>query len=165
VIKTANNQAHAALDQFLVDQRIRYSTEFKGDRCPLNCNGTHNHGDRYSITFSRYEVVPAIHNQSANGETIYHTRSHTITTFSVSYWNSPSESKDNITPRIYDVLNSMTKNDPGNFEKFCILNGYNFQSLLAMKAYKIVKKEWLQVMHFFSEDEILVLRSFFNERG
>lgn len=57
-------------------------------------------------------------------------------------------------PTAYHVLTCLTKSDPGTFEDFCSVFGYDTDSRRAEKTYKSVVQEWAKVSEFFTEDEI-----------
>jgi hypothetical protein len=41
-------------NKFMGDHGIKFHSKFMGDKCPIWCDGKHIHGDRYLVTFSRY---------------------------------------------------------------------------------------------------------------
>lgn len=57
-------------------------------------------------------------------------------------------------PTAYDVLASLTNNDPGTFEDFCSNYGYDTDSRKAEKTYKAVLDEWKNVQALFNDEEI-----------
>ena len=61
-------------------------------------------------------------------------------------------------PSAYEVLTAITKNDPGTFKDFCGDFGYDTDSRLAEKQYKLVCEEWKNVQRMFTDDEIEKLR-------
>lgn len=67
------------------------------------------------------------------------------------------ESSDKIPPSAYDVLAGITKYDPGTFENFCSVYGYDVDSRKAYKTYKSVMREWKNVEKLFTQDEIELL--------
>jgi hypothetical protein len=54
-------------------------------------------------------------------------------------------------PTPYDVLASITKNDPESFENFCSEYGYDTDSRKALKAFHAVEKEWENVDRLFND--------------
>jgi hypothetical protein len=54
-------------------------------------------------------------------------------------------------PSAYDVLASLTKYAPREFEEFCLDFGYVQEDKLAKRMYKAVKKEWEEMEAFFGE--------------
>lgn len=58
------------------------------------------------------------------------------------------------TPRPYDVLTCITKNDPGSFEEFCSDFGYDTDSRRAEQVYFAVQKEWSKARRFFTSEEL-----------
>ena len=61
-------------------------------------------------------------------------------------------------PTAYDILTSLTKNDPGTFENFCGDFGYDTDSRSAEKVYRAVCDEWLNVSRLFNDSEIELLQ-------
>lgn len=57
-------------------------------------------------------------------------------------------------PTAYDVLACLTKYDPVDFETFCSNYGYDTDSRKAKKTFKAVEKEYVQVVKFFTSEEI-----------
>jgi hypothetical protein len=57
-------------------------------------------------------------------------------------------------PSAYDVLVSITKNDPGTLEQFCGDFGYDVDSRKAEKTYNAVCEEFKQVQILFNDKEI-----------
>lgn len=57
-------------------------------------------------------------------------------------------------PTAYDVLACLTKYDVGTFEDFCSEYGYDTDSRSALKTYKAVCKEWLNVQKLWNDKEI-----------
>ena len=58
-------------------------------------------------------------------------------------------------PDEYDIITSITKDNPGSFENFCSEFGYGTDSRNAEKIYKAVKAEWENVLRVFGEGECL----------
>lgn len=54
-------------------------------------------------------------------------------------------------PSMYDVLASITKYDPEDFENFCSEFGYSDDSISALKIYKSVVKEYKAVERLFGD--------------
>lgn len=63
-----------------------------------------------------------------------------------------------VAPNSYSVLACLTKYDPGTFENFCHEFGYDTDSRKALKTYKAVQNEWLNIERLFTESEIELLR-------
>lgn len=59
-----------------------------------------------------------------------------------------------IEPTAYSVLACITKYDPIDFENFCSEYGYDTDSMSAKRTFEAVDKEYVQVIKFFSEQEI-----------
>lgn len=58
----------------------------------------------------------------------------------------------------YDILASLTKDNPGMFSDFCDEYGYEEDSRKAFTTYEAVCEEWKKVSSFFSAAEIEELR-------
>ncbi len=58
------------------------------------------------------------------------------------------------TPTAYNMLTSITKNDPGSFSDFCGDFGYDEDSRKAERTYRAVLRDWRKVEAFFTADEI-----------
>ncbi len=75
---------------------------------------------------------------------------------------TPSCSTDKIyypeAPSNYDILTCLTKYDPGNFEDFCSIFGYDTDSKTAEEIYEAVKQEWKNVQTIWTDEEIEELR-------
>lgn len=127
------------VEDFLAEHGIKFNAAFKGDKCPLWCDGGHIHGDRYLITFSR-----------RLGDRMKR--------FSLSFWNSLKDMEEGNKPHPYDVLAAIQKYDPGTLEDFCSGFGYDADSIKANKTYKAVCLEWDKVAGFFSLDELSELQ-------
>ena len=67
------------------------------------------------------------------------------------FGQSIHNSDGNTPPTPYDVLASITKNDPESFENFCSEYGYDTDSRKALKVYHAVAKEWENVKRLFSD--------------
>lgn len=74
------------------------------------------------------------------------------------FGQSIANSKKGMHPTAYDVLTSVTKNDPGTFDNFCGDFGYDTDSRNAEKTWKAVKKEWKGISHIFTEEQIDALQ-------
>lgn len=61
-------------------------------------------------------------------------------------------------PTAYDVLSTITKNNPGTFDDFCSEYGYDTDSRTAERVYNAVREEWLNVKALFTDDEIATLQ-------
>jgi hypothetical protein len=61
-------------------------------------------------------------------------------------------------PTEYDLLSCLTKYNPGIFEDYCKEYGYDPDSRRAEKDYNSVVKEWLKVSHFFSYEELEIIK-------
>ena len=118
-------------NDFLTKHNIKFSARFKGDKCPLFCDGTCKHGERYLITFKRPSK-----------------------SFSLSFWNSVNDMQEGKKPTAYDVLACIQKNDVGTFEDFCGDFGYSEDSIKASKTYKAVLVEWQKASKFFTPEEL-----------
>lgn len=60
------------------------------------------------------------------------------------------EARDTV-PSYYDVLASLTKSDPYDFDNFCDEYGYNRDSRSAYKTYQAVQKEYNAVERLFGD--------------
>ena len=60
-------------------------------------------------------------------------------------------------PTAYDVLASLTNNNPGTFEDFCNEYGYSTDSILAKKTYEAVVHEYTQLCTLFSDKEMALM--------
>ena len=56
---------------------------------------------------------------------------------------------------MYDILATLTKYDPIDFNNFCLDFGYNTDSIKALKTYKAVVKEYKAVVRLFGDGDIL----------
>lgn len=59
-----------------------------------------------------------------------------------------------IDPTAYDLLACLTKNDPGTFKDFCNEYGYDTDSISASRTYHKVRRDWVKVQDFFTEEEM-----------
>lgn len=57
-------------------------------------------------------------------------------------------------PTAYDVLACMTKYDPGTFEDFCAVFGYDEDSRTAERIYFAVQKEYSQLSRLFTVEQM-----------
>lgn len=57
-------------------------------------------------------------------------------------------------PRAYDVLSSLTKSNPEDFDTFCAEYGYDTDSIKALNTYNAVVKEWKDVEYLWSPEDI-----------
>jgi len=57
-------------------------------------------------------------------------------------------------PSAYSVLACLTKYDPGSFEDFCNVFGYDNDSKTADRVYAAVKEEWLNVCRIWNDQEV-----------
>ncbi len=62
----------------------------------------------------------------------------------------------------YDVLSSLTKFNPGDFEQFCGDFGYNADSRNAEAVWRAVTAEWKRVKGFFTAAELAQLQEIEN---
>lgn len=132
-IQTAGKSTYEIeAEEFLNKYGVTFKAVFKGDKCPLWCDGNCNHGDRYVVTFRRKDSK----------------------SLSMSFWNSMNDSENGKAPSVYDVLAAMEKYDPEDFEDWCSNLGYESNSRKAEKTYKLVVKEYEKVSAFFTEEEL-----------
>lgn len=61
-------------------------------------------------------------------------------------------------PSAYDILTTITKNDPGTFENFCSDYGYSVDSRTAEKTYRAVMDEWQHISMLYNDVEIAQLQ-------
>lgn len=127
------NEYEKQANDFLARHNIKFHAKFMGDKCPLWCDGKHIHGDRYLVTFTRYNPYKRI---------------------TLSFWNSLNDKQNGISPNAYDVLASIEKYDIGTFEDFCNEFGYDTDSRKAEKIYKAVKEQYTQLLTLFNDDEM-----------
>ena len=81
------------------------------------------------------------------------TRGELIYKFKFGQSINKSDGKTKPTP--YDVLASLTKNNPGDFKEFCDSFGYEIEdSRKAEKIYKAVVEEWKNIEILFNDEEI-----------
>lgn len=125
-------------EKFLRDNHITFKAEYLDAKCPLWCDGM-----KYRVTFRRKTIPSGTMKEISNRASL-----------SLFFWNSQNDAANGKEPRAYDVLASITKNDPGSFENFCSEFGYDTDSRKAEKTYKAVVKEWKKVEAFFTEKEI-----------
>lgn len=62
--------------------------------------------------------------------------------------------KKAVVPSVYDVLDCLTKCDPGTFEDFCSGYGYDEDSRTAERIYFAVQKEYAQLARIFTPEEM-----------
>ncbi len=118
-------------EDFLNKHGIKFSAKFKGDKCPLWCDGKHRHGERHLITFTR------------PGKR-----------FPLSFWNSYNDAATGKLPTPYDVLSVIEKYEVGTFEDWASELGYDTDSRKAEKTYKAVYAQWLKIEKFFTPEEL-----------
>jgi len=68
--------------------------------------------------------------------------------------NSRWRRKKRISPTAYDILSALTKTNPGTFEDFCSVFGYDTDSRKAKKTYNAVMKEYLNLAKLFNDQEL-----------
>lgn len=74
--------------------------------------------------------------------------------FTVRFGQSINGTQKGDIPTAYDMLTSITKSDPYTFEDFCSEYGYDEDSRQAEKTYKAVKREWVKVSRFFTDEQL-----------
>jgi hypothetical protein len=117
---------------FLTENKITFkAVRTNSNPCPLWCDGKHIHGDQYRVTLR------------GKGRSL-----------SFMFWNSLADMQAGRTPKAYDVLAVLEKNDPGDFAEFCGNMGFDTDSRKAGKTYKLVLKQWEKVKAFFSDEEL-----------
>ena len=127
-----NNEYHAQADIFMKAHGIAIKFFPLERGCPQwNVPCDHRHGHHYRVIFRKGQK-----------------------SFRIDYWNSLHDSGLGIEPHAYDVLASITKDDPGSFEDFCPNFGYDTDSRRAERTYRSVVKEWNKVKRFFTPAEL-----------
>lgn len=71
--------------------------------------------------------------------------------WSFNFWDSIHNKENKKTPTAYDILATITKYDPGDFENFCAEYGYDTDSRTAEKTFLAVNKEWHAVNNMFGD--------------
>jgi hypothetical protein len=138
--------------------------------------GTHIHGKHYRCTFSAKErghFAVDFWNSYADSEENFfafgndNSLGNWVTGRDNCYWDKyringkyPGRPriKQPIKPTAYDVLASITKDDPGTFEQFCGDFGYDEDSRRAEDVYRAVVEEWKRVRRFFTDAELTEVR-------
>jgi hypothetical protein len=62
-----------------------------------------------------------------------------------------------VPPTAYDVLATITKYNPYDFDNFCSEYGYDIDSRKAYKTYKAVMREWKNIEKLFTPEEMEML--------
>lgn len=147
-----DNEYERAARDFLDRHGIRMTMDLGDGECSLWCDGgerieastggrlssqVHNHGDHYRVTMKKRGSV----------------------SWTFDFWGSIHDQRHGFTPTEYDVLTSITKDDPGTFEVFCSDMGYSEDSRKAEGMHKAVTKEWKKVRRFFTDAELEELRT------
>lgn len=127
-------QARAFLGRF----GLKLSATFKGDRCPPWCDGGCVHGDRYRIRIS---------GQNGKGS------------ISFDFWNSLNDVQEGRRPRAYEVLACISSEAycPDTFEDYCAEYGYDEDSRMAEKSFKLLDKFARRLRAFFTTEELEAL--------
>lgn len=162
---------------------LEFRTVLVGDDCPSFCEDakaerdmdqvnvfprrTHIHGKHYRCTFSgrgRGHLGIDFWNSYADEEwnfLIAHHNDRLQLPFQVYKQRGLAKSYDRmiigqkkITPKPYDVLTCIQKNDPGTFHDFCGDFDYDEDSRQAFDAYNAVVYEWQKVRKFFTDAEL-----------
>lgn len=113
---------------------------------------------RHNITWSTRFVEHGLHfGSDAENRDIFNVRfsrgkKRLVLRFGQSIANS--DGRGSIPPTPYDVLASITKYPPGDFENFCADYGYDNDSISALNTYKLVSREWDKVSAFFTSSEL-----------
>lgn len=64
-------------------------------------------------------------------------------------------------PTYYEILASLEKYDPEDFDNFCAMTGYSNDSIKALKVYEAVKEMYTKLLTLFSDDEMDKLREIY----
>jgi len=160
--------------EFMERNGIEFRAVLIGNDCPLFCEDA-----RKQIDMDKVDVFPRrthIHGKHYRCTLSAKGRGH----FAVDFWNSYADEEHNAKKRgefgnpghwdwqvtakarkeprrvvsAYDVLASITKNDPGSFEDFCGDYRYDEDSRRAEDVYRAVVKEWKHVRRFFTDSEL-----------
>lgn len=120
---------------FLEKHGLTFRAVHKGDKCPIFCDGSCNHGDRHIVTIRR----------KRDGQRV-----------SFDFWNSISDVESGSELRAYSVLACISGDVhcPETFEEFCREFGYSEDSRQAEKTFKACSKFSSKLRSFFSESEI-----------
>jgi len=112
---------------------------FKGDKCPIWCDGGHCHGDRYRVTIKR------------NGSS-----------YSFDFWNSRRDLDLGNTPGSYDILSCLEFYTEPDLEEFVREFGYEIDSVASFKKVEKIHKACLKMStaleRLFNEEEIRKLQ-------
>lgn len=161
---------------FLAAHGLTFSVHFVGNDCPMGCadaiaerdmnkldtfpRRTHIHGKHYRCTIKRADGIEIGFDfwNSYQDESInWAIRNR----FNYQYAEHYKMEKAALrvgrkiqVPTAYDLLASITKNDPGTFNNFCSDFGYDTDSRRAEETYKAVVKEWDKVNAFFTAEQI-----------
>jgi hypothetical protein len=77
--------------------------------------------------------------------------------YSTRFGASINMTNEGTEPEAYDLLTCITKSDPGTFGDFCDEYGYSNDSISASKTYRAVRRDWMKVRRFFTDQQITEL--------
>lgn len=176
------NEYTKQADEFLTAHGMEFRAVLIGDDCPMFCTDaekgidmdkvnqfprkTHIHGKHYRCTISakgRRHFSIDFWNSYADEEHNYYT---TPGKGRIAIWETQGlpaslaelekkyRGKKPIKVTAYDVLATITKHDPGDFENFCSELDYDTDSRKAENVWRAVVKEWEKVSKFFTPEEL-----------
>jgi hypothetical protein len=79
-------------------------------------------------------------------------KSYTIPKFYMSI--ADTEENPQKAPSLYDILATVQKSDPVDFENFCAEFGYDEDSRTAERVFKAVQQEWQGISQLFTPEEL-----------
>ena len=112
------------------------------------------HGIRFKFTYIEFGTYFGGDDEKRNIYRLALIRKDSPVRYSTRFGASIYMTQKRIDPTPYDLLACLTKNDPGSFEDFCSEYGYDTDSRSAMRTYNKVKRDWVKVENFFSQDEL-----------
>jgi hypothetical protein len=112
------------------------------------------HGIKFKFTYIDFATYFEGDREQRNIYRLALTRKDSRIRYSTRFGASIHMTQNRIDPTSYDLLTCITKNDPGSFEDFCSEYGYDTDSRSAMRTYHKVKRDWMKVEKFFSQDEL-----------
>lgn len=169
-------------DKFLTDHKLTFRAVYVGEDCPTFCEdaakgnllvpGTfprknHIHGSHWRLTISgegrghlSVDFWDSYHDALVRGArksgTAYCSDVERSLGLRVgaSFMDIRKRYPKDPKPTAYDMLTSITKSDPYDFENFCGDFGYDSDSHKAEAVYQAVVKEWKTVRRFFTPEEL-----------
>lgn len=169
-------------EKFLTDHNLTFRAVYIGEDCPAFCEdaakgdilepGTfprknHIHGSHWRITISgeKRGHITVDFWDSYNDASVRHYRKTGDIRYSdiarglglkpgAGMWEIRRKYPKDPRPTAYDMLDCITRYEPGTFEDFCSDYGYDSDSRRAETVYQAVVKEWRMVSRFFTAEEL-----------